>query len=109
MKKFGAFLVFLLAFAVIIAMAGFFAGHWITSSDENLRYVYIGDIDVSGLTRDETEQLLTSRGWKAREENVLTVTSTRCVPALLHRWKTPWRELMPWGITATWSAISSRP
>jgi len=77
MKKFGAFLVFLLAFAVIIAMAGFFAGHWISNSDENLRYVYIGDIDVSGLTRDETEQLLTSRGWKAREENTLTVTTLR--------------------------------
>ncbi len=77
MKKFGAFLVFLLAFAVIIAMAGFFFGHWLTSGDENLRYVYVGDLDVSGLTRDETEQLLTSRGWKAREETPLVVTTLR--------------------------------
>ena len=77
MRKLGSFLVYLLAFAVILAMAGFFYGYWVVSGDRNLSYVYIGDVNVSGLTRDETEALMRSRGWGDKAETPLVVTSFR--------------------------------
>lgn len=77
MKKIGAFFVYLFAIAVILAMGGLFAGYWISSGEKNLSYVYVGDVNVSGLTRDETEALLLSRGWGDREKTPLTVTSLR--------------------------------
>ena len=58
MRKFAAFLVYLLAFAVIIAMGGLFLGYWVSNSEENLSYVYVGDINVSGKTRDEIAVIL---------------------------------------------------
>jgi len=79
MKKIAAFLVYLLAFAVIIAMGGFFLGYWISNTEENLSYVYVGDINVSGKTRDETEAMLRSSGWGDRETTPLTVTTFRGV------------------------------
>ena len=79
MKKFAAFLVYLIAFAVIICMAGLFLGYAVTNGDENIRYVYIGDLNVSGLTREETEQLLINSGWKTREQSPLIVTTLRGV------------------------------
>lgn len=77
MRKFAAFLVYLIAFAVILAMAGLFVGYWISNGDENLSYVYVGDLNVSGLTRDETETLLRQSGWADRESTPLTVTTFR--------------------------------
>ena len=77
MKKVGAFFVYLLAFAVILAMGGLFAGYAITNGDKNLSYVYVGDVNVSGLTMDETETLLRSRGWGEREQTPLRVISFR--------------------------------
>ena len=77
MRKLGAFLVYLLAFAVILAGAGLFLGHYITNSSSNLRNVYIGDINVGGLTRDETEAVLVERGWQKRAETPLVVTTLR--------------------------------
>ena len=77
MRKLGSFLVYLFAFAVIIAMAGFFYGYWVVSGDRNLSYVYIGDVNVSGLTRDETEALMRSRGWGDKAEIPLVVTAFR--------------------------------
>ena len=79
MRKFGAFLVYLLAFAVIIAMGGLFLGYYISKSEQNVSYVYVGDLNVSGLTREETESLLRSRGWGDRETTPLTVTTFRGV------------------------------
>ena len=79
MRKFAAFLVYLLAFAVIIAMGGLFLGYWVSNSEENLSYVYVGDINVSGKTRDETEAILRSGGWSDRETTPLTVTTFRGV------------------------------
>ena len=73
----GAFLVYLAAFAVLIGVAGMFAGYYISRSSENLRTVYIGDVDVSGKTREETEALLESRGWKTAEGTPLVVTTLR--------------------------------
>ena len=77
MRKLGSFLVYLLAFAVILAMAGFFYGYWVVSGDRNLSYVYIGDVNVSGLTPDETENLMRSRGWGDKAETPLVVTAFR--------------------------------
>lgn len=77
MKKLGSFLVYLLAFAVIIGMAAFFYGHWVVSGDRNLSYVYIGDVNVSGLTREETENLMRSRGWGDKANTPLVVTTFR--------------------------------
>ncbi len=77
MRKLGAFLVYLLAFAVIVSMAGFFFAYWYTHGQENLYYVYVGDVNVSGLTRDETESLLRSRGWGERSSTPLVVTTFR--------------------------------
>ena len=77
MKKLAAFLVYLLAFFVIIGMAGLFAGYWVSNTEENLHYVYVGDVNVSGKTQDETEALLKSRGWGDRETVPLHVTTFR--------------------------------
>ena len=79
MRKFAAFLVYLIAFAVIIAMGGLFLGYWVTNSEEILSYVYVGDVNVSGKTREETEALLRSTGWGDRETTPLTVTTFRGV------------------------------
>ena len=79
MRKFAAFLVYLLAFAMIIAMGGFFLGYWVSNTEENLSYVYVGDLNVSGKTRDETETMLRSSGWGDRESTPLTVTTFRGV------------------------------
>ena len=77
MRKFAAFLVYLLAFAVIIAMGGLFLGYWVSNGERNLSYVYVGDVNVSGKTRDETEEILRSNGWGDRETTPLTVTTFR--------------------------------
>ena len=77
MRKLGHFLVYLLAFAVILAMAAFFLGYRVTSGDTNLHYVYVGDVNVSGLTRDETEALLRSRGWSDKAATPMVVTAFR--------------------------------
>lgn len=77
MRKVGAFFVYLLAFAVILAMAAFFAGYAISNSEENVRFVYVGDVNVSRLTRDETEELLVSRGLGDKAANPLIVTTFR--------------------------------
>ncbi len=77
MRKFAAFLVYLLAFAVIIAMGGLFLGYGLSHGDKNISYVYVGDINVSGKTRDETETLLRGSGWGDRESTPLTVKTFR--------------------------------
>ena len=77
MRKLGAFLVYLLAFAVILGGAGLFLGYYVTNSNTNLRNVYVGDINVGGLTRDETEAVLVERGWQKRAETPLTVSTLR--------------------------------
>lgn len=73
----GAFLLYLTAVAVIIGVAGMFLGYYISNSKENVRGVYIGDLNVSGMTREETEGLLESRGWKTAENTPLVVTTLR--------------------------------
>ncbi|MCR5576005.1 MAG: VanW family protein [Oscillospiraceae bacterium] len=79
MKKVLTVLLALIVLAVMLCGLAVFAGHAITEGKTNIRYVYVGDINVSGLTREETEQLLIERGWKDREEKPLTVTTLRGV------------------------------
>ena len=79
MKKILTVLLALIVVAVLLAGLAMFAGHAITESRTNLRYVYVGDTNVSGLTREETEQLLIERGWKDRAEKPLVVTTLRGV------------------------------
>ncbi len=77
MRKIAAFLVYLLAFVMFLAMGGLFLGYWVSHSEQNVSYVYVGDLNVSGKTRDETEALLRSNGWGDRETTPLTVTTFR--------------------------------
>ncbi len=77
MKKFGAFLVYLLAFLVLVAGAAMFLGFRVSNSETNLRNVFVGDIHVGGMTRDQTEKALVDRGWQARAETPLVVTTLR--------------------------------
>lgn len=79
MRKIAVFLVYLLAFAVILAMGGLFLGYWVSNSEGNLSYVYVGDVNVSGKTREETEDLLRGTGWGDRESTPLKVTTFRGV------------------------------
>ena len=72
-------LLVLLVLAVLLGGAGMFVGHAITEGKTNIRYVYVGDTNVSGLTREETEQKLIERGWKERAETPLTVSTLRGV------------------------------
>ncbi len=76
-KKFFTFLLVLLVLAVLLGGAAIFAGHAVTEGRTNIRYVYVGETNVSGLTREETEQMLVDRGWKDRAETPLTVNTLR--------------------------------
>ena len=67
MKKILTVLLALIVVAVLLAGLAMFAGHAITESRTNLRYVYVGDTNVSGLTREETEQLLIERGRRYKQ------------------------------------------
>ena len=69
----------LLVLAVLLGGAAMFAGHAITEGKTNIKYVYVGETNVSGLTREETEQLLVEQGWKDRAETPLIVSTLRGV------------------------------
>ena len=75
MKKGLTVLLIFLLLLVLVAGAGLFAGYKISNSDTNLKNVFIGEIDVSGLTREQTTELLNSNGWRERAETPLTVTT----------------------------------
>ena len=79
MKKIFTVLLALIVIAVLLCGAAMFAGHAITEGKTNIRFVYVDDTNVSGLTREETEQLLIERGWKDRAEKPLKVTTLRGV------------------------------
>ena len=78
-KVLTAFLV-LLILLVILGGCALFLGYYVTNGNTNVRYVYVGDTNVSGLTQDETENLLIARGWQAKAETPLVVTT---LPLLL--------------------------
>lgn len=77
MKKIFGFLVGLVAVAVLLCGAAMLIGHRITEGQTNLRGVYVGDLPVGGLTREQTEKQLIDRGWKDREQTPLKVTTLR--------------------------------
>ena len=110
MRKIAAFLVYLLAFAVIIAMGGLFLGYWVSNGERNLSYVYVGDVNVSGKTRDETEEILRSNGWGDRETTPLTVTTFRgeqfrVDPSLW--WTAPRPSALTWSRSPTSSPLGT--
>ena len=75
MKKGLTVLLIIVLVLVLAAGAGLFAGYKIYNSDTNLKNVYLGEIDVSGLTREQTTELLKSNGWRERAETPLTVST----------------------------------
>lgn len=77
MKKILTVLLVLIILLVILGGCALYLAYQITNSNTNIRYVYIGDTNVSGLTRDETEALLVERGWKERAETPLVVNTLR--------------------------------
>ena len=79
MKKVLTVFLVLLIFLVILGGCALYLGYYVTNGNTNVRYVYVGDTNVSGLTRDETENLLIERGWKSRAETPLVVTTYRDV------------------------------
>ena len=79
MKKVLTVFLILIILLVILAGCALYLGYRVTNGSTNLRYVYVGDTNVSGLTPDETETLLEQRGWKTRAETPLVVTSLRGV------------------------------
>ena len=79
MKKVLTVFLVLLIVAVILAGCALYLGYTVTNGNTNVRYVYVGDTNVSGLTRNETENLLIERGWQAKAETPLVVTTYRDV------------------------------
>lgn len=79
MKKILTVFLALIILVVILGGCALYLGYRVTNGNTNLRYVYVGDTNVSGLTRDETETLLIERGWKKKAETPLVVTSLRDV------------------------------
>ena len=75
MKKVLLVFLALVIIAVLLGGVAIFAGYAITNGDTNIRYVYVGDTNLSGLTKAQTEQLLIDKGWKEREETPLTVNT----------------------------------
>lgn len=64
----------IIAVIAILAGAAAFAGWRISSGDKVLPNVYVGDILVGGLTKDQTALALEQRGWKERTTEPLTVS-----------------------------------
>lgn len=77
MKKVVTVLLVCIVFLVILGGCALYLGYSITNGTTNIYHVFIGDIDVGGLTRDETEAALVEQGWKTWAETPLTVTTLR--------------------------------
>lgn len=74
MKK--KYIVLIVVGVLLLALigGGLFAGYKISNSGTNLPKVYVGDINVSGLTEDQTEAALLEQGWGKRASTALSVT-----------------------------------
>lgn len=84
-KKIGWIVALIVALALVgAAVTGAaVAGKNISRSDTNLPNVYVGEINVGGLTQEETLTLLTERGWDQSVSGTLTVTLPMNVSARL--------------------------
>ena len=76
MKK---ILIIILAVLIIFAGTGAFLGYKITSSDKTLPGTYVGNTDVSKLTKDEVISALKASGYDTRCKTPLTVTLVNAV------------------------------
>ena len=65
---------FILMLAVLVVGTGWLIiSHKLDSSDKNLSNVYVDGIDVSGLTKEETEKKLEEAGWNDPATRILRV------------------------------------
>ena len=65
---------FILMLVVLVAGTGWLiVSHRLDNSDKNLSNVYVDGIDVSGLTREETEKKLEEAGWNDPATRILRV------------------------------------
>lgn len=75
MKKVLTLILVLLIVAVLLAGAAMILGSTITNGTTNIPNVYVGELNVGGLTKSETRQLLIEQGWQDRAETPLVVTT----------------------------------
>ena len=75
MKKVLTVLLVLIILVVLLGGAAMFLGYRISNGETNIRYVHVGQTDVTGLTPEETEGVLKRAGWVERAETPLTVTT----------------------------------
>lgn len=74
MKKKNVILIISAVLLLAIVGGGIFAGFKITNSPYNLPKVFVGEIDVSGMTDDETRAALLEKGWGKRATTGVSVT-----------------------------------
>lgn len=75
MNKFLKVLILLLVIVILAAGAGLFLGYKISTGDTIVSNVYVGDISVGKMTREQAVSVLAANGWKDRAETPLTVTT----------------------------------
>lgn len=66
-------LIVLASLAIVLCAAAGVGGYLISKSDTNLPNVYIGEVYVGGLTREQTVQTLRDAGWEETTGGTLTV------------------------------------
>ena len=71
MKKVLTLILVLLIVAVLLAGAAMILGSTITNGTTNIPNVYVGELNVGGLTKSETRQLLIEQGWQEAHFPVL--------------------------------------
>ncbi len=75
MKKVLTLILVLIILAVLLAGTAMILGSSVTNGTTNIRNVYVGELNVGGLTPEETRDLLIQQGWKDRAETPLVVTT----------------------------------
>jgi len=67
-------MIIIVSLAIILCGGAVVGGYLITNSDTNLPNVYIGDVYVGGMTREETVKALADAKWEENNGGKLTVT-----------------------------------
>ncbi|MDO4972657.1 MAG: VanW family protein [Eubacteriales bacterium] len=62
-KRLQALLILLVSLALALVCGALYAGSCVSTSETNLPNVYVDGIDVSGLSKEETEARLKAEGW----------------------------------------------
>lgn len=72
-RRITALAIVLVSLVLGVVCGAFYAGSCVSTSDTNLPNVYLDGIDVSGLTKEQTEARLKEQGWDRERETPLTV------------------------------------